>query len=152
MIKGLYETHIFVKDLKVSIPFYRDVLGLTLCNYVEERKIAFFWVGEPQSAMLGVWEKPLHEIDIRHFAFRCGVDFVLNESVQFLKSRDLKPYNFLKTDTLEPMVFAWMPALAIYFKDPDGHELEFIAVLPGKPMPELGVISYRDWLAVQAQS
>jgi len=43
------------------------------------------------------------------------------------------------------MVFAWMPAVAIYFEDPDGHELEFIAVLDGEPRPELGVISYHDW-------
>lgn len=146
MIKGLYETHIFVKDLQASIAFYRDILGLTLCSYVDVRKVAFFWIWEPQSAMLGVWEKPPHEIDIRHFAFRCEADFILNESVAFLKARNLKPYNFLKTATEEPMVFAWMPALAIYFKDPDGHELEFISILPGKPKPELGVITYEEWL------
>jgi lactoylglutathione lyase len=44
------------------------------------------------------------------------------------------------------MVFAWMPAVAIYFNDPDGHSLEFIAILPGKPRPELGVISFDEWI------
>ena len=43
------------------------------------------------------------------------------------------------------MVFAWMPALAIYFDDPDGHSLEFIAMLPGTPRPELGVQSWDAW-------
>jgi lactoylglutathione lyase len=44
--------------------------------------------------------------------------------------------------------FAWMPALAIYFNDPDGHVLEFIAILEGEARPNLGVISYEDWLSI----
>lgn len=39
-----------------------------------------------------------------------------------------------------------MPAVAIYFKDPDGHDLEFIAILEGEGEPNLGVISYEEWL------
>lgn len=148
MIKGLFETHIYVEDLARSIDFYSNTLGLTMCHYEEERKIAFFWIGKPQEAMLGIWEKPKDEIDIRHFAFSCDLDDVLNKSVSFLRSKNLKPYNFLKSGSCEPMVFAWMPALAIYFNDPDGHALEFIAILEGKARPELGVISYGDWLSI----
>ena len=148
MIKGLFETHIYVEDLARSINFYSNTLGLTQCHYEEERKIAFFWIGKPQEAMLGIWEKPKNEIDIRHFAFRCDVEDVLNKSVNFLESKNLKPYNFLNNGNHEPMVFAWMPALAIYFNDPDGHALEFIAILEGEAKPELGVISYEDWLSV----
>ncbi len=47
------------------------------------------------------------------------------------------------------MVFAWMPAIAIYFNDPDGHQLEFIAILAGKGQPALGVISYDEWINAQ---
>ena len=43
------------------------------------------------------------------------------------------------------MVFGWMPALAIYFDDPDGHSLEFIAMLPDPPRPEVGVVSWDEW-------
>lgn len=150
MIQGLFETHIFVEDLERSIDFYKNVMGLTECGYNDERKIAFFWIGEPKGAMLGLWEKPKAEIDIRHFAFRCSVDDVLHQSVEFLRARNLKPYNFLKDGTEKPMVFAWMPALAIYFKDPDGHDLEFIAILEGKGRPELGVVSYDDWLRLSS--
>lgn len=148
MIKGLFETHIYVEDLARSINFYSNTLGLTQCHYEEERKIAFFWIGKPQEAMLGIWEKPKNEIDIRHFAFRCDVEDVLNKSVNFLESKNLKPYNFLNNGNHKPMVFAWMPALAIYFNDPDGHALEFIAILEGEAKPELGVISYEDWLSI----
>ena len=128
MIKGLFETHLYVEDLEKSVDFYKNVLGLKQCGYNAKRKIAFFWIGKPKEAMLGLWEKPKAEIDIRHFAFRSDLDDVLNKSVDFLKSKNLKPYNFLKDDSDKPMVFAWMPALAIYFNDTDGHILEFIAI------------------------
>ncbi len=146
MIKGLFETHLFVENLERSVDFYKNVLRLTECGYNDERKIAFFWIGERKEAMLGIWEKPKEEIDIRHFAFKCDVEDVLNKSVAFLKERNLKPYNFLKDGNEKPMVFAWMPAIAIYFKDPDGHDLEFIAILEGEGRPELGVVSYEEWL------
>lgn len=147
MIKGLFETHLFVEDLERSVDFYKNVLGLTACGYNDDRRVAFFWIGEPKGAMLGLWEKPKNEIDIRHFAFSCEVDDVLNKSIAFLKERNLQPYNFLKDGKEKPMVFAWMPAVAIYFKDPDGHDLEFIAMLEGDGKPELGVIGYEEWLA-----
>ena len=145
MIKGLYETHLFVADIDVSIAFYKNMPGLEFCHYEKERKIAFFWIGKPKQAMLGLWEKPKEKIDKRHFAFRCDADDILYRSVDFLKSRGIKPYNFLNDGSETPMVFAWMPAVAIYFEDPDGHELEFIAILDGPSRPELGVISYDDW-------
>lgn len=147
MIKGLYETHIHVRDLEKSTDFYQNTLGLTLCYEDKARRINFFWIGEPQSAMLGIWEKPADEIDIRHFAFRADLDDILNKSVDFLEDRDLKPYNFLNNGSQTPMVFAWMPAIAIYFNDPDGHQLEFIAILEGDAKPGLGVISYEQWLS-----
>ncbi|WP_340170137.1 hypothetical protein [Lacinutrix sp.] len=49
------------------------------------------------------------------------------------------------------MVFTKIPAIAIYFSDPDGHYLEFIGVLPGKHLPkkEPLVVSYNDWLEME---
>ena len=152
MIKGLYETHLFVENLERSIDFYKTILGLQQCYFEAQRRAAFFWIGKPQEAMLGLWEKPKAEIDKRHFAFRCDVDDVLNHSVEFLKQHNLNPYNFLKDGKEIPMVFAWMPAIAIYFNDPDGHALEFIAILDGKPRPELGVIDYEEWLKLENEN
>lgn len=145
MIKGLYETHLFVENLEVSIDFYKNVLKLDQCYFEKERRAAFFWIGKPKQAMLGLWEKPKSEIDKRHFAFHCDKEFILNEASEFLKEHGLNPYNFLNNGTDIPMVFSWMPALAIYFCDPDGHYLEFIAILEGEGRPELGVISYDEW-------
>ncbi len=145
MIKGIYETHLFVENLERSVEFYAKVLKLKQAHYDEERRAAFFWAGKPKEAMLGLWEKPKSEIDKRHFAFRCDEDFILNQATEFLKSHGLNPYNFMNDGTDTPMVFAWMPAIAIYFSDPDGHYLEFIAILDGESRPELGVISFEEW-------
>ncbi|MEO5593393.1 MAG: hypothetical protein ABIR15_04985 [Chitinophagaceae bacterium] len=38
-----------------------------------------------------------------------------------------------------------MPPISIYFNDPDNHSLEFIAMLPGKPQPSLGILTYEKW-------
>jgi lactoylglutathione lyase len=146
MIKGLFETHLFVENLERSIDFYTNIMGLRQCHVEPDRRVAFFWIGEPQQAMLGLWEKPITQIEKRHFAFTCESDFILNKAVDFLKNKDLAPYNFLKDGTEQPMVFAWMPAISIYFNDPDGHYLEFIAILDGVPKAELGIISYEEWI------
>ena len=145
MIKGLYETHLFVENLETSIDFYKNILGLEQCYFEAARRTAFFWIGKPKEAMLGLWEKPKSEIDKRHFAFRCDKEFILDKATEFLNGHELKPYNFLNDGTDTPMVFSWMPAIAIYFNDPDGHYLEFISILDGQARPELGIISYEEW-------
>lgn len=152
MIKGLYETHLFVEDLERSIDFYANTMGLEQCRTNDERRIAFFWIGKPKQQMLGLWEKPKEDIDIRHYAFQCEPDWILKESVNFLKKNNLKCWNFLNDGTERPMVFAWMPAIAIYFNDPDGHELEFIGILNGESKPENGILSYEDWKALETQN
>lgn len=145
MIKGLYETHVQVSDLENAIEFYTKVLGLEFAHKEENRRIAFLWIGKNKESMLGLWEQK-ENLQTRHFAFTAEKEDILNYSVEFLKNKNLKPYNFLKDGIEKPMVFAWMPALAIYFNDPDGNQLEFISVLDGDGKPELGVLSYEEWM------
>jgi lactoylglutathione lyase len=145
MIKGLYETHVQVSNLDNSIQFYTEVLGLEFAHKDETRPIAFLWIGKGKEAMLGLWEQK-ENLQTRHFAFSADKEDILNYSVEFLKNKNLTPYNFLKDGIDKPMVFAWMPALAIYFNDPDGNQLEFISILEGDGKPELGVLSYEEWL------
>ena len=143
-INSLYETHLFVESLERSIAFYQGVLGLRLAHIEEERRAAFFWIGEGKQTMVGVWERPKTEIEIRHFAFRVEPAAVL-DSVAWLQEAGLQPHNFFSKDDAEPMVFAWVPAVAIYFRDPDGHSLEFIGLLDSEPAPERGVVRYSEW-------
>lgn len=145
MIKGLYETHVQVSDLENAVKFYTEILGLEFAHKEENRRIAFLWIGKNKESMLGLWEQK-ENLQTRHFAFTADKEDILNYSVEFLRTKNLTPYNFLKDGIEKPMVFAWMPALAIYFNDPDGNQLEFISVLEGDGKPELGVLSYEEWM------
>lgn len=42
MIKGLFETHLFVENLERSIDFYKNTLALKQCHFEEKRRAAFF--------------------------------------------------------------------------------------------------------------
>ena len=148
MITGLFETHIQVSNLQSSIKFYSALPGLELAMMDHKRNIAFFWIGKRGDAMLGLWENKGY-FSPQHFAFRSEIDIILKDSVSVLNRMNIECYNFLKDGRSKPMVFTWMPAIAIYFRDPDHHELELIAMLPQKPRPELGIISYEEWLAIQ---
>ena len=44
-------------------------------------------------------------------------------------------------------MIGWMPAAALYFRDPGGHLLEYLAMLEENPKPDLGIISWSEWLA-----
>ncbi|WP_133640432.1 VOC family protein [Sphingobacterium paludis] len=149
MIKGIYETHVQVSNLEEAILFYTTVLKLEVAYLDEGRRIAFlFMPGNDKTSMLGLWEETVN-LQRRHFAFHCDRDFILDHAVGFLQEHNLQPYNFLKDGTTAPMVFCWMPALAIYFNDPDGNQLEFLAMLDGESQPHLGVLSYADWVKQQ---
>ena len=66
-------------------------------------------------------------------------------NIHYLRERNIEMFNFLKDGTNRPFVFAWMPAVSIYFRDPDGHTLELICMLPDEPKPELDVMLWEDW-------
>ena len=144
MIERIFETHINVQDLRRSMRFYEDVLGLALGMLDPDRRVAFYWVGGRNVSMLGLWETPSVEIVSRHFAFQISAA-AFPEAIENLRRHDIAVYNFLHDGSSQPMVFAWMPATSIYFRDPDGHELEYIAPLPDAPRPEVGVVSICQW-------
>ena len=41
--------------------------------------------------------------------------------------------NFFGDRTTEPSVIGWVPSAQLYFRDPDGHALEFLALLDDEP-------------------
>ncbi len=147
-ITGLFETHLTVADLGRSGRFYGDVLGLPLAYTMPARRVAFYWIGAPGSAMLGLWEAPgpigLH----LHLAFQMSVVDILH-AVEGLRAANITPRNFDGAPCDTPCVIGWMPAIAVYFTDPDGHSLEFLSMLPDPPRPEIGVV---PWLAWQEQT
>jgi lactoylglutathione lyase len=151
MINGLFETHIHVANLERAMGFYSDVLGLKLGRLEADRRVALYWVGGVGEAMLGLWEKPAEQITLQHFAFRSLLKDMVH-ATEFLRDRGIPARNFLDDGTDRPMVFGWMPAVALYFSNPDGHSLELIAMLPDRARPEIGVVSLEEWERLQRTS
>jgi lactoylglutathione lyase len=144
-VRGLYETHLTVSDLGRSVAFYRDVVGLPLALELPGRAAAFLWVGDRERSMLGLWSLGSAPVGLTlHVAFDVTLDDLL-DAPERLRSKGITPLSFFGEETTEPSVIGWMPAAAVYFRDPDGHALEYLAVLEGKARPELGVLAWSDW-------
>ncbi len=144
IIQGLFETHIKTRNLEKSMRFYKDVLSLTLGHVDSQRRIAFFWVGAPGQAMLGLWETPEETFPKQHFAFTATLE-QMHTIREWLSEHGLEYHNFSESNTDSLEVLAWMPAISVYFSDPDMHSLEFIAMLPDAPRPDLGLVAWERW-------
>lgn len=145
-IAGLFEAHLTVSDLDRSVGFYRDVLGLELAHAIPARHVAFFWIGEPGAAMLGLWFIRSSPMSMRlHVAFRVTLPRI-EASISALRTAGITPRNGGGgPEITEPIVIPWMPAASVYFDDPDGHSLEYICMLPDTPRPDLERVRLSQW-------
>ena len=144
-VRGLFETHLTVGDLAHSVAFYREVVGLALAFEVQDRGAAFLWIGEPGEPMLGLWSLGSAPMGLSlHVAFKVSLADVMN-ACERLRSQGVTPLSFFATETAEPSVIGWMPAAAVYFRDPDGHLLEYLAMLEEEPRPDRGIVPWSRW-------
>lgn len=142
---GLFETHLTVADLDRSVEFYRDVVGLPLALVLEERGAAFFWIGGPGEAMLGLWSLGSAPMGlVLHIALTASLSDVLS-ACDGLRANGVTPLSFFGAETSEPSVIGWMPAAAVYFRDPDGHQIEYLAMLEEAPCAERGIVPWSAW-------
>jgi len=144
-VSGIFEAHLPVANLDRAIVFYRDAVGLQLAHTSAQARAAFFWAGGAGKSMLGLWEgppQPFHKS--RHTAFEVALSDLL-EAPARLAEAGVIARDFDGLPSNEPVVLAWMPAASIYFNDPDGNLLEFIAMLPDPPKPEAGVVRWSEW-------
>jgi lactoylglutathione lyase len=144
---ALFEAHLDVRDLDRSVAYYRHVVGLELAYRLEERNVVLLWAGGRGPSMLGLWAGSSSPNAARlHLAFVLGLEAVLAAPAT-LRSAGVEPLDFDGQPTGEACVIEWMPAASVFFRDPDGHLLEFIAMLPDEPRPEAGVVPWREWTA-----
>jgi len=145
-VRRLFETHVTVSDLQRSIGFYRDVVGLKLAFEASERNVAFLWIGGTGKSMLGLWSLGTAPLGlILHLAFEVALNDLL-DAPNRLKAKGIKPLSFFGEETTEPSVISWMPAASVYFRDPDGHMLEYLTMLDKESRPDLGIIPWSEWL------
>jgi lactoylglutathione lyase len=134
----LYETHIPVADTKIAESFYEAVVGLSPAYRDPKRDVAFLWIGANRSSMLGLWGPSTtrgSNFHNCHFAIELSLPELLASGKRLAVS-GIACQNFMGEKTTEPSVIGWMPSAQLYFRDPDGHSLEFIALLNDAPDPE----------------
>jgi lactoylglutathione lyase len=146
----LYETHIPVTDTKISEAFYREVVGLPFAYRDPTRDIVFLWADEKPKGMIGLWGASTAYGRQNGAIMRCHLAFAvsleeLQRAVEKLNQRGIETRGFGGNSTHQPSVIGWMPSAQIYFRDPDEHSLEFIAILPGQPNHSF-TGSYSEWL------
>lgn len=142
----IFETHVQTTDLPQAMAFYGGVLGLEEAYHLPERQVTFYWIGAPGNAMLGLWGVLEARWRASHFAFEITED-AIEPAIASLKAAGIRVNGFFGNESDDPSVHAWMPAAGIFFRDPDGNSLEFVAMLPGEGRPELGVVPLSEWRA-----
>ncbi len=145
----LYEAHLPVADTAVAEKFYHEVVGLGFAYRDPGRDIVFLWADAREKGMIGLWGPgttygPGGNVAMtHHLAFSVEFD-QLQRKIEELARRGLETFGFDGEKTREPTVIGWMPSAQIYFRDPDGHLLEFISILPQEPKPGF-IGSYSEW-------
>src|SRR5438552_2264024 len=143
-IADLFEAHLIVSELERAVAFYRDLLSLPLARVFPDRKVAFFWIGAPGKAMLGLWEAGTMPINVSlHVAFQVALSD-LHDAPARLQKAGIQPRDF--TASRPRSQSCWMPAASVYFRDPDNNLLEFIAMLSDPARPDLGVLPWSAWV------
>lgn len=147
MIKGLYEAHLPVSNLKTSIEFYKK---LDLEIAYQQENLVFFWIDKGRS-WLGLWEtekvKTPYHPSLRHIAFQIDRDNMLSIK-EWLEERDIEvSTNFGFPPEKQPLVLPNNPQAhaAVYFTDPDGNSIELIAPLRLDVKEEFNMITLDEW-------
>ena len=95
--------------------------------------------------MLGLWTTGSAPVGLSlHIAFKTSLGHVLG-STRRLRALGITPLSFDAVETDEPSVIGWMPAAAVFFRDPDGHLLEYLAMLDAPPDPRRRILSWSEW-------
>jgi lactoylglutathione lyase len=145
----LYEAHLPVADTNAAARFYHEVVGLAFAYRDPTRDIVFIWEDAKEKAMIGLWEpetgygKLDGHTQKHHIAFAVPLN-ELFAAIPKLTKHGVETLGFGGEKTSEPTVIGWMPSAQIYFRDPDGHLLEFISILPEPPNPEFNGL-YSEW-------
>ena len=96
--------------------------------------------------MLGLWGPTTtlgREFHKCHIAFNVSLAELFAAGGR-LNAAGIQTQNFAGQKTTEPSVIGWMPSAQLYFRDRDGHSLEFITLLDESPESDF-VGSLLEW-------
>jgi catechol 2,3-dioxygenase-like lactoylglutathione lyase family enzyme len=147
MINGLYEAHLPVSNLSMSIDFYKK-LGLEIAY--QNEKLAFFWI-EKGNSWLGIWEtdkvKTPYHPSLRHIAFKVDLEDIIQAKEWLEQKGILVRTSFGFPSEKQPLVLPNNPQAhaAIYFDDPDGNSIEFITPLRLDFKEDFKMMTLEEW-------
>jgi lactoylglutathione lyase len=142
----LYEAHLPVTDTEAAQQFYVEIVGLQFAHRDLTRDAIFLWAGADRRSMVGLWGPSTTlggEFHTCHIAFNVPFDELLAAGER-LNGAGIQTQNFASEKTTEPSVIGWMPSAQLYFRDHDGHSVEFITLLDESPEPKF-VGSLSEW-------
>lgn len=149
---GLFEVHLPVTDVERSIDFYTEKLGFKLGFGRRGGTSALLLYADGDTRwMLGLFQADtvVHRRPAEyHISFRIAENDV-DQMIQYLRGHGIEPVHPpaapVQGSMHEPIVHGWMPAAAVFFKDPDGHLLELIAELSDAPRPNFIYRPLSEW-------
>lgn len=152
--QGFYEVHLPVTDLDRSTDFYVDRLGFERGFGGKGQAGVLLLYGDGERRwMLGLFQvdQVVHRHPAEyHISFRVPEQQV-DGMIPYLRKRGIEPLHPptapVQGPMQEPIVHGWMPAAAVFFRDPDGHLLELIADLSEEPRPGFVYRPLSEWRA-----
>ncbi|MGD8427702.1 MAG: VOC family protein [Balneolaceae bacterium] len=154
--EGVHEVHLPVTNINRSIDFYTKKLGFELAfGKRNDPSVLLLYSKANRRWMLGLFE--VDHIEHRHpaeyhVAFKVS-EVHVDHMITFLHNQGIQPLHPSTVPDLggqemkEPIVHGWMPAAAVFFRDPDGHLLELIAYLEENPDPNFNYRPLSEWRA-----
>ena len=152
----LYETHLPVANTEIAKDFYTEIVRLPFAYRDPARDIVFLWADSKERGMIGLWGPNTAYGRENGIARKCHVAFAVSfdqllATIKKLNKHGIETLGFGGQKTHEPTVIGWMPSAQIYFRDPDGHMLELISILPDPPNPSFNG-PYSEWKKLTTRS